>query len=97
MRRIHWLVLGAAAALFVNAGIAAAAPPNLKPAEKLCAAQGGHTFVGGDDFYVCVRSDRDWSDRELRVASRLCESAYKGSFDDFGGGNTYRCDFIPSS
>jgi hypothetical protein len=83
MHKIRWLVLGAVTALLVNTGTAAAAPPNFTPAEKLCAAQGGEFHGVGDVLaYECTRLDSPFNDAELRVASALCEGAYKGEFAD---------------
>jgi hypothetical protein len=97
MRKIHWLILGAAAALLVNAGSAAAAP-NLKPAEKLCATQGGlFSFNLEIDTYACLGETHVWSERELRAPRRLCESAYRGTFAfGAGGGRLYECNNVPS-
>jgi hypothetical protein len=95
MRKLRWLVLGAAAALLVNAGSAAAAPPNFTPAEKLCAAQGG-LFSEISIVYGCLTNQPPFSERDLRVASRLCGSAYKGTFLVLAAGRVYEC-LLPSS
>jgi hypothetical protein len=94
MRKIHWLALGAAAALLVNAGSAAAAPPDFKQAERLCVRQGGIDFNQFGNLYTC-RIGRELTDRDLHVARRLCESAYKGSFVDPSPA-VYGCTSIPS-
>jgi hypothetical protein len=38
MRRIHWLILSAMAALLLNVGSVAAAPPDYGVAERMCTA-----------------------------------------------------------
>jgi hypothetical protein len=87
MRTIRWLVVGAAAALLVNAGTAAAAPPDFTAAEKLCTAQGGAwlgvRFESGRIVYRCdfsgFGSGREEMDLDkLRTARALCRAAYNG-------------------
>jgi hypothetical protein len=93
MRTFRWLVVGAAAALLVNAGTATAAP-DFTAAEKLCAAQGGEIISEGTNLYTCRLSRFVDLDRGDRAAVQLCESVYRGTFGF--SGIIYQCENIPS-
>ena len=90
MRTFSWLVVGAAAALLVNAGTAAAAPPDFWAAAQLCAAQGGDHFEPRGIAYRCIFELGELSEPEVRAARALCKSAYKGDFS-FVPGSNYDC------
>jgi hypothetical protein len=97
MRTLRWLVVGVAAALLVQAGTAAAAPPDFTAAEKLCAAQGGIRFESSGGVYRCYFSGfgpgrEELDEDKVRIARPLCESTYNGFlFASFIPGAYYEC------
>jgi hypothetical protein len=81
----------AAASLMVASGLvgAVAAPASaakdpfqrLKPAEALCAAQGGAFGIGDHGFYGCTPSSGEvFSTGQLKAAAAVCEHPLKGTF-----------------
>jgi hypothetical protein len=82
----------AAASLMVASGLvgAVAAPASaakddplkpLKPAEALCAAQGGAFGIGDHGFYGCTPSSGEaFSKGQLKAAAAVCEHPLKGTF-----------------
>jgi hypothetical protein len=66
-------------------------------AAKLCAKQGGAFHETSTESYDCILLTGIFSDRQLNVARRLCQSAYKGDFDGIGGNSRYICAGIPPS
>ena len=90
MRAIRWLAVAAAAALLVNAGTAAAAPPDFWAAVQLCKAQGSTHFSVDGRFFRCFFDLGELSESEVRAARALCESAYKGDFSGNPGAD-YAC------
>jgi hypothetical protein len=95
MRAIRWLILGAAAALLVNAGTVAAAPPDFTAAERLCAAQGGHFSSRLDgSAYRCAFSEA-MNQHELRTAHALC-TVYNGLLSaTLNSPASYECTIQP--
>ena len=90
MRTFRWLVAGVAAALLMNAGTAAAAPPDFWAAAQLCKAQGSTHFSVSGRFFFCFFDLGELSEPEVRAARALCESAYNGSFSGTPGAD-YAC------
>ena len=73
-------VMVAAGLIGAAAGPASAVPPTLRPAEALCAAQGGEfSFSGGTARLFCTATST-FSEAQVGAARAICQNAYRGLF-----------------
>ena len=77
----------AAASVMVAVGLigtvaapALAGPPTTKPAERLCAHEGGIDFGSHSTGYVCAFVHGTLSESAVKPARKLCENGFKGDF-----------------